>query len=207
MQAAGADHDPTAPAGTAPRSGDDGQPGGTADRAGAAGGQAEWHPAHHPDTRHDEQVYGITTADEGLSADLRRRQKQYILSMLFRAVSVAVVVFIPGIVWPVKIGLCVVATIIPYVAVVRANGRPPRDAQPTNLLIGPPQRPELEDEDPGLPAGPRVVPGEAWVSGSRAADEAGPAEPEAANRAGERAGQSARQPEPEPTRHASPRDE
>jgi hypothetical protein len=111
----------------------------------------EAHDHEHP--QDDERVYGITTAESSVTDDITRRQKQYILTMLVRVVSIIVVVCVPGISWPVKIGLCLVATIIPYVAVIRANGGPTRDADPTNLMIGPPQRGELGSEQPELPGG------------------------------------------------------
>jgi hypothetical protein len=118
----------------------------------------------------DDQVYGITTAETSHTEDITRRQKQYILTMLIRVVSIVVVVFVPGISWPVKIGLCVAATIIPYVAVIRANGGPTPDRDPTNLMIGPPQRAALGSAQPGLPAGTaseEYLRGE-YVSGERA---------------------------------------
>jgi hypothetical protein len=102
---------------------------------------------------HDEdRVYGITTAETSHTQEITRRQKQYILTMLVRVVSIIVVVAVPGISWPVKIGLCVVATIIPYVAVVRANGGPSQEKGPTNLVLGHPGQPELEAAQRGLPS-------------------------------------------------------
>ena len=104
---------------------------------------------HHP---HDEdRVYGITTAETSHTAEIARRQKQYILTMLVRVVSIIVVVVVPGISWPVKIGLVLVATIIPYVAVVRANAGPSPEKGPTNLVLGGPRQGELGSAQPGLP--------------------------------------------------------
>jgi DUF3099 family protein len=104
---------------------------------------------HRP--QDEDQVYGITTAETSHMQEISRRQKQYVLTMLVRAVSVVVVVCIPGISWPIKIGLCLAATIIPYVAVVRANGGPVQEKGPTNLLLAPP-REELDSARRGLPA-------------------------------------------------------
>jgi Protein of unknown function (DUF3099) len=107
-------------------------------------------PEHHA---HDEdRVYGITTAETSHTQEITRRQKQYILTMLVRVVSIIVVVSVPGISWPLKIGLCVVATIIPYVAVVRANGGPTPEKDPTNLMLGQPGQGELGSAQRGLPA-------------------------------------------------------
>ena len=106
-------------------------------------------------------MYGITTADQSHTDDVARRQKQYILTMLIRVVSIIVVVAVPGISWPIKILLCLVATVIPYIAVVRANGGPMPEKDPTNLLVSPPQKPSLEWEQRGLPGAGTVIDGEA----------------------------------------------
>jgi hypothetical protein len=106
-------------------------------------------------------VYGITTAEQSHTDDISRRQKQYILTMLVRVVSIVVVVCVPGISWQIKILLCLVATVIPYIAVVRANGGPAQEKDPTNLLLAPPGKQALGSEQPGLPSGGRVVDGEA----------------------------------------------
>lgn len=104
---------------------------------------------HHP---HDEDlVYGITTAETSHTQEITRRQKQYILTMLVRVVSIIIVVTVPGISWPIKIGLCLVATVIPYVAVVRANGGPTPEKDPTNLMLGRPRQGELGSAQQGLP--------------------------------------------------------
>jgi hypothetical protein len=108
-----------------------------------------------------EPVYGITTAEQSHTDEITRRQKQYILTMLIRVVSVVVVVAVPGISWPVKLLLCGLATVIPYIAVVRANGGPAPDKDPTNLLLAAPDKPALEYEQPGLPGTGPVVAGEA----------------------------------------------
>ena len=107
-----------------------------------------------------EPVYGITTAEQSHTDEITRRQKQYILTMLIRVVSIVVVVAVPGISWPIKILLCGVATVIPYIAVVRANGGPVPDKDPTNLLLAPPDKPALEHEQLGLPGTGPVVSGE-----------------------------------------------
>jgi len=104
---------------------------------------------HHP--HDDDQVYGITTAETSHTQEITRRQKQYILTMLVRVVSVIVVVAVPGISWQLKVGLCLVATIIPYVAVVRANGGPSPEKAPTNLMLGRPRHGELGSAQQGLP--------------------------------------------------------
>ena len=121
-------------------------------------------PEHH--SHDEEQVYGITTAEPSHTAEITRRQKQYILTMLVRVVSIIVVVSVPGISWPIKIGLCVVATIIPYVAVVRANGGPSQEKGPTNLMVGRLHQGELGSAQQGLP-GPGASGAEDFIVGER----------------------------------------
>ncbi|HEU5332023.1 MAG TPA: DUF3099 domain-containing protein [Actinocrinis sp.] len=133
--------------------------------------------AHHGS--HD-PVYGITTADQSHTDDVSRRQKQYILTMLVRVVSIVVVVVVPGISWQIKVLLCLVATVIPYIAVVRANGGPMPEKDPTNLLISPPQQPSLEWEQRGLPGAGTVINGEADEA-AEAADTEGADEGSAAD--------------------------
>ncbi|HVT67218.1 MAG TPA: DUF3099 domain-containing protein [Trebonia sp.] len=99
-------------------------------------------PAADPHV-HDDDVYGITTAETSHVEEITKRQKQYILTMMIRVVSIIVVVVVPGLSWQLKVGLCLVATIIPYIAVVRANGGPVRDTDPTNLMVGRPKQGEL----------------------------------------------------------------
>lgn len=96
-------------------------------------------------------MYGITTAETSHTDQITRRQKQYILTMLVRVVSILVVVCVPAFSWPVKVGLCLLAAIIPYVAVVRANAGSGPEKDPTNLLVGPPPRDELGAAQRGLP--------------------------------------------------------
>ncbi|HEV3171814.1 MAG TPA: DUF3099 domain-containing protein [Actinocrinis sp.] len=108
-----------------------------------------------------EPVYGITTAEQSHTDEITRRQKQYILTMLIRVVSIVVVVAVPGISWQIKVLLILLATVIPYIAVVRANGGPVPEKDPTNLLLAPPDKPALEHDQLGLPGTGPVVSGEA----------------------------------------------
>ena len=120
---------------------------------------AEKHPRQH------DPVYGITTAEESLSADIARRQKQYLLTMGFRVVAIVVVVWVPWLNWPTKIALGVVATIIPFIAVVRANGAPAPEHDPTNLLLSPPGPRQIEGRDTSLPAAEEVYRADPWDGG------------------------------------------
>ena len=113
--------------------------------------------------RRHEPAYGITTADGSHLDDVARRQKQYAATMLFRVVAILVVVFVPGLSVLGRVILGLVATVIPYVAVVRANGGPPREADPTNLMIGAPRQPELPTPDRSISATRRTEDGERFA--------------------------------------------
>jgi len=68
-----------------------------------------------------EVVYGITDARKPLSQDIRSRESKYLMAMGIRIAAFLLIVIIP-IDWPWKIGLAVLALVLPYVAVVYANG-------------------------------------------------------------------------------------
>jgi Protein of unknown function (DUF3099) len=102
--------------------------------------------------RRNASAYGITTADHSHLDDVSRRQKQYAATMAFRVVAILVVVFVPGLTIMERVILGLVATVIPYVAVIRANGAPTQDAAPTNLMIGAPRQNELPKADRSIAA-------------------------------------------------------
>ena len=108
-------------------------------------------------------AYGITTADGSHLEDISRRQKQYAATMLFRIVAILVVVFVPGLSVLERVILGLAATVIPYIAVIRANGGPSQDADPTNLMVGAPRQPELPTADRSITATWRAEDGE-WIS-------------------------------------------
>lgn len=97
--------------------------------------------------RRNPAAYGITTADGSHLDDVAKRQRQYAATMAFRVVAIIVVVFVPGLTIMERVILGLVATIIPYVAVIRANGGPAQDAAPTNLMLGAPRQNELPTPD------------------------------------------------------------
>jgi hypothetical protein len=66
-------------------------------------------------------VYGITDAPKPLSQDIRSRESKYLMAMGTRVVAFLLIVILP-IAWPWKLGLAVLALVLPYVAVVYANG-------------------------------------------------------------------------------------
>jgi hypothetical protein len=103
---------------------------------------------------HRPPAYGITTADGSHLDDVSRRQKQYAATMLFRVAAILVVVFVPGLAVMPRVILGLVATVIPYFAVIRANGGPPQDPDPTHLMIGAPRQPELPTPERSISATP-----------------------------------------------------
>jgi hypothetical protein len=101
-------------------------------------------------------TYGITTAEGSHLDDVAKRQKQYAATMGFRVVAILVVVLVPGLSVLERVILGLVATIIPYVAVIRANGGPDNTGGPTNLMVGGPQQHELPAPDRSIGGGRRV---------------------------------------------------
>src|SRR5947208_1169042 len=68
-----------------------------------------------------EVVYGITDAQKPLSQDIRSRESKYLMAMGIRIAAFLLIVILP-IDWPWKLGLAALALVLPYVAVVYANG-------------------------------------------------------------------------------------
>lgn len=66
-------------------------------------------------------VYGITDAPKPLSQDIRSRESKYLMAMGIRIVAFLLIVILP-IAWPWKLGLAAMALVLPYIAVVYANG-------------------------------------------------------------------------------------
>jgi hypothetical protein len=110
-------------------------------------------------------VYGITDAPTPLSQDIRSRESKYLMAMGIRVAAFLLIVILP-IAWPWKIGLAVLALVLPYVAVVYANGgrEPERGADslyqdPARRALMPGQggRPTHGPDDPSeTPAEPLV---------------------------------------------------
>lgn len=97
-----------------------------------------------------EPSYGITTAESSHLSDISRRQRQYIWTMLLRLVLLLIVVLVPGLTLLERTVLGLVATVIPYFAVIRANGGPDPSEAPTNMMIGTPRQGELPGPDRSL---------------------------------------------------------
>jgi hypothetical protein len=97
-------------------------------------------------------VYGITDAPKPLSQDIRSRESKYLMAMGIRIVAFLLIVLLP-IAWPWKLGLAALALVLPYVAVVYANGG--REPQPgADSPYSAAERRALLPGQPGLESGP-----------------------------------------------------
>jgi hypothetical protein len=63
-------------------------------------------------------VYTITNAQRGLSAEQAGRQRRYLVSMSIRTACVILAILVPG--WP-RVAFIVGAIVLPYLSVVVAN--------------------------------------------------------------------------------------
>ncbi|MGV9244243.1 DUF3099 domain-containing protein [Streptomyces sp. NPDC003710] len=80
-------------------------------------------------------VFRITGARQGLEADVRGRQRRYVISMTIRTVSVILAATLWNIERPFAIVALVLGGVLPYVAVVIANaGRENAPSLPSSFL-------------------------------------------------------------------------
>ncbi|WP_030333342.1 DUF3099 domain-containing protein [Streptomyces sp. NRRL B-1381] len=93
------------------------------------------------------EVIRITGARQGLTEDVRGRQRRYVISMSVRTVSVVLAVVLWNVERHVAIVALVLGVLLPYIAVVIANaGRENATSLPTTFVAMPMQ--------PALGAGP-----------------------------------------------------
>ncbi|NUP39801.1 MAG: DUF3099 domain-containing protein [Streptomyces sp.] len=90
------------------------------------------------------EVYRISGARTGLTEDVRGRQRRYIISMSVRTVSVLLTVVLWNVERPLAWGCLVLGILLPYVAVVFANGGREHAPQAPSSYIPPPVVPALE---------------------------------------------------------------
>ncbi|MEU6095744.1 DUF3099 domain-containing protein [Streptomyces sp. NPDC047079] len=94
------------------------------------------------------QVFRITGARQGLEADVRGRQRRYVISMSIRTVSVILAATLWNVERPVAIVALVLGAILPYIAVVVANaGRENAPSLPSSFL-NVPVRPMISPSAP-----------------------------------------------------------
>ena len=70
---------------------------------------------------HGQDLFHITDAPKPLTQDIRSREQKYLMAMGIRVVAFVLIVVLP-VHWGWKIGLIALALVLPYVAVVYANG-------------------------------------------------------------------------------------
>jgi len=92
--------------------------------------------------RAQDPVYRVTAARRGASEDIRRRETRYIVTMLVRTACLLLAIFVP--VTPLRILFVIGAVVLPYIAVVFANGGHEPDAGAPDLLDAPPRIPLSE---------------------------------------------------------------
>ncbi|MGW1159976.1 DUF3099 domain-containing protein [Streptomyces sp. NPDC002513] len=81
------------------------------------------------------QVFRITGARQGLAADVRGRQRRYVISMSIRTVAVILAATLWNVERPVAVIALVLGAVLPYVAVVIANaGRENVPSLPSSFL-------------------------------------------------------------------------
>ncbi|MGW5481284.1 DUF3099 domain-containing protein [Streptomyces sp. NPDC004008] len=95
------------------------------------------------------QVYRITGARQGLAADVRGRQRRYVISMSIRTVAVILAATLWNVERPFAVVALVLGAVLPYVAVVVANaGRENAPSLPSSFL-NVPVRPMITPPDAG----------------------------------------------------------
>ncbi|MEU5236926.1 DUF3099 domain-containing protein [Streptomyces lydicus] len=116
------------------------------------------------------QTFRITGARQGLSEDVRGRQRRYVISMGVRTVAVLLTVVLWNIERPVAIATLVLGMALPYIAVVIANaGRENAPSLPRTFIAGP-TRPMLTPGTTGGAAEP--VPDQPAAEGAAPRDAA-----------------------------------
>ncbi|MGW9024810.1 DUF3099 domain-containing protein [Streptomyces sp. NPDC055722] len=84
------------------------------------------------------EVFRITGARQGLAADVRGRQRRYVISMGIRTVSVILAATLWNVSRPVAVVALVLGAVLPYVAVVIANaGRENAPSLPSTFVSAP----------------------------------------------------------------------
>ena len=83
------------------------------------------------------QAFRITGARQGLSEDVRGRQRRYVISMVVRTVAVVLTVVLWNVERPIAIATLVLGLALPYIAVVIANaGRENAPSLPSTFVAG-----------------------------------------------------------------------
>ncbi|MFI6206830.1 DUF3099 domain-containing protein [Streptomyces sp. NPDC051041] len=89
------------------------------------------------------QVFRITGARTGLQEDVRGRQRRYVISMSVRTLSVILAATLWNVERHVAIVALVLGAVLPYIAVVIANGGRENAPSLPSTFVAPPARPML----------------------------------------------------------------
>ncbi|NBM14782.1 DUF3099 domain-containing protein [Streptomyces sp. GC420] len=100
------------------------------------------------------QVFRITGARQGLAEDVRRRQRRYVISMSVRTVSVVLAAVLWGVERHVAIVALVLGAVLPYVAVVIANGGRENAPSLPSTFVSVPTPPVIEPPSAAAHDGP-----------------------------------------------------
>ncbi|MFI9582908.1 DUF3099 domain-containing protein [Streptomyces sp. NPDC052236] len=118
------------------------------------------------------EVFRITGARQGLADDVRKRQRRYVISMLVRTVAVV----LAAVLWDVQRHVAIVALVIgvllPYIAVVIANGGRENTPSLPSTFLPAPSRPMIS---------PMSTAGSASASAPVSTHVSGESEPNAGN--------------------------
>ncbi|MEU9099441.1 DUF3099 domain-containing protein [Streptomyces sp. NPDC048361] len=98
------------------------------------------------------QVFRITGARRSLDEDVRGRQRRYVISMSIRTLSVILTAVLWNVERPVAIVTLALGALLPYVAVVFANGGRENVTSLPSTFIPAPSRPALGTAPTGGPA-------------------------------------------------------
>ncbi|MCL6302475.1 DUF3099 domain-containing protein [Streptomyces kronopolitis] len=103
------------------------------------------------------EAFRITGARQGLSDDVRGRQRRYVISMVVRTVAVVLTVVLWNVERPVAIATLVLGLALPYIAVVIANAGRENATSLPKTFIAAPTRPMLprEGSDASAPSAPK----------------------------------------------------
>ncbi|NJQ02089.1 DUF3099 domain-containing protein [Streptomyces zingiberis] len=99
-------------------------------------------------------VFRITGAPRGLAEDVRGRQRRYVISMSVRTLSVVLTAVLWNVERHVAVVTLVLGMLLPYVAVVIANGGRENAVRLPSAHLSPPVRPLLEGRPGSVPAEP-----------------------------------------------------
>ncbi|MEV5440362.1 DUF3099 domain-containing protein [Streptomyces sp. NPDC052682] len=91
----------------------------------------------------DVQVFRITGARAGLQEDVRGRQRRYVISMTIRTISVILAATLWNVERHVAVVALVLGAVLPYIAVVVANGGRENAPSLPSTFVTTPMRPML----------------------------------------------------------------